>query len=179
MWKRQSCAMRDVSTTMIIQPGPVVDFLINNQNVKDPYDSLEKLRPEKEIECAKSDINRYKLKIKDLFKQTNTSLEEGKFPESLYDSDRLIDSEDIFFLTRAQTDVWLDNDIILRDVPPGDEGWLCPACDYKMECVDLINETQGTDLSVNDSWEISRVTYIYYRDSQFPTASSNVQVFSS
>ncbi|KAI3795891.1 hypothetical protein L1987_38551 [Smallanthus sonchifolius] len=27
----------DVSTTMIIQPGPVVDFLINNQNVKDPY----------------------------------------------------------------------------------------------------------------------------------------------
>lgn len=27
----------DVSTTMIVQPGPVVDFLIANQNVKDPY----------------------------------------------------------------------------------------------------------------------------------------------
>ncbi|KAM0058620.1 putative post-transcriptional gene silencing PAZ-Argonaute family [Helianthus debilis subsp. tardiflorus] len=27
----------DVSTTTIIQPGPVVDFLIANQNVKDPY----------------------------------------------------------------------------------------------------------------------------------------------
>ncbi|PKI73285.1 protein argonaute 4-like isoform X2 [Punica granatum] len=27
----------DVSTTMIVQPGPVVDFLISNQNVKDPY----------------------------------------------------------------------------------------------------------------------------------------------
>lgn len=27
----------DVSTTMIIQPGPVVDFLIANQNVRDPY----------------------------------------------------------------------------------------------------------------------------------------------
>ncbi|GAA0158071.1 translation initiation factor [Lithospermum erythrorhizon] len=27
----------DVSTTMIIQPGPVVDFLILNQNVKDPF----------------------------------------------------------------------------------------------------------------------------------------------
>nr|GEW50580.1 homeobox protein HAT3.1 [Tanacetum cinerariifolium] len=102
---------------MIIQPGPVVDFLINNQNVKDLYHSLEKLRPEKELECAKSDINRNKLKIRDLFKQINTSLEEGKFLESLYDSDRLIDSEDIFFLTRAQTDVWLDNDIILRDGP--------------------------------------------------------------
>ncbi|GFP97604.1 protein argonaute 4 [Phtheirospermum japonicum] len=27
----------DVSTTMIIQPGPVADFLVANQNVKDPY----------------------------------------------------------------------------------------------------------------------------------------------
>ncbi|KZV40466.1 Argonaute 4-like protein [Dorcoceras hygrometricum] len=27
----------DVSTTMIVQPGPVVDFLIANQNVKDPF----------------------------------------------------------------------------------------------------------------------------------------------
>ncbi|OIW04162.1 hypothetical protein TanjilG_00722 [Lupinus angustifolius] len=28
---------RDVSTTMIITPGPVVDFLIANQNVRDPF----------------------------------------------------------------------------------------------------------------------------------------------
>ncbi|KAJ4842473.1 Protein argonaute-4 [Turnera subulata] len=27
----------DVSTTMIIQPGPVVDFLISNQNARDPF----------------------------------------------------------------------------------------------------------------------------------------------
>ena len=27
----------DVSTTMIIQPGPVVDFLIANQGVNDPF----------------------------------------------------------------------------------------------------------------------------------------------
>ncbi|XP_040872898.1 uncharacterized protein BES1-7 isoform X2 [Glycine max] len=27
----------DVSTTMIITPGPVVDFLISNQNVRDPF----------------------------------------------------------------------------------------------------------------------------------------------
>ncbi|KAK7300313.1 hypothetical protein RJT34_11156 [Clitoria ternatea] len=27
----------DTSTTMVIQPGPVVDFLISNQNVRDPY----------------------------------------------------------------------------------------------------------------------------------------------
>jgi hypothetical protein len=29
--------LSDVSTTMIIQPGPVVDFLIANQNVRDPF----------------------------------------------------------------------------------------------------------------------------------------------
>lgn len=33
----ESLLASDVSTTMIVQPGPVVDFLINNQNVKDPY----------------------------------------------------------------------------------------------------------------------------------------------
>lgn len=60
--------------------------------------SLEKLRPEKELERAKSDINRYKLKIRDLFKQIDTSLEEGRFPETLYDSDGLIDSEDVRYL---------------------------------------------------------------------------------
>jgi len=27
----------DVSTTMIVRPGPVVDFLIENQNVMDPF----------------------------------------------------------------------------------------------------------------------------------------------
>ncbi|GJT83058.1 nuclear export mediator factor NEMF isoform X1 [Tanacetum coccineum] len=100
---------------MIIQPGPVVDFMINNQNVKDPYGSLEKLRPEKELECAKSDFNRYKLKIRDMFKQIDTLLEEGKFPESLYDSDGLIYSKDIFCSKCAQIDVRLDNDIILCD----------------------------------------------------------------
>ncbi|KAL6196033.1 hypothetical protein ACLB2K_031650 [Fragaria x ananassa] len=34
----------DVSTTMIIQPGPVVDFLISSQNVRDPYLTGQRLR---------------------------------------------------------------------------------------------------------------------------------------
>ncbi|PQQ14068.1 protein argonaute 4 [Prunus yedoensis var. nudiflora] len=42
----------DVSTTMIIQPGPVVDFLIANQNVRDPF-SLDwmKLRYSADLPC--------------------------------------------------------------------------------------------------------------------------------
>lgn len=26
----------DVSTTMIVKPGPVIDFLLSNQNVREP-----------------------------------------------------------------------------------------------------------------------------------------------
>ncbi|KAL2557292.1 Protein argonaute 4 [Forsythia ovata] len=41
----------DVSTTMIIRPGPVVDFLIQNQNAKDPF-SLDwaKVRKSKDVD---------------------------------------------------------------------------------------------------------------------------------
>lgn len=136
--------------------------------------SLEKLRPEKELERAKSYIIRYKLKIRDLFQRIDKSCEEGRIPESLYDSEGLIDSEDIFCSKCGQTEVHLDNDIILCDgacergfhqfcleppllkeqVPPGDEGWLCPACDCKVDCFDLLNDSLGTNLSVNDSWEM-------------------------
>ncbi|CAI9292926.1 unnamed protein product [Lactuca saligna] len=38
-------------------------------------------------------------------------------------------------------------------VPPHDEGWLCPVCDCKVDCVDLLNDSMGTDLSINDTWE--------------------------
>ncbi|KAI3827959.1 hypothetical protein L1987_02048 [Smallanthus sonchifolius] len=159
-------------------------YLLNRkkyeQNFIDAYvgegwkgQSLEKIRPEKEIERAKADIHRYKLKIRDLFKRIDTSCEEGRISESLYDSEGEIDSEDIFCAKCGQKEVRLDNDIILCDgacergfhqfcldppllkeqVPPGDEGWLCPACDCKVDCVDLLNDYMGTDLSIEDSWE--------------------------
>lgn len=57
--------------------------------------SLEKIRPEKELQRAKSDINRFKLRIRDLFQKIDKSCEEGRFPDTLYDSDGLIDSEDV------------------------------------------------------------------------------------
>ncbi|GMH12548.1 hypothetical protein Nepgr_014389 [Nepenthes gracilis] len=53
----------DVSTTMIIQPGPVVDFLIANQNVRDPYS----------IDWAKA-----KRTLKNLRIKTTTSNQEYK-----------------------------------------------------------------------------------------------------
>ncbi|MQL94158.1 hypothetical protein Taro_026817, partial [Colocasia esculenta] len=126
-----------------------------------------------ELQRAKSEILRCKLKIRNLFQQLNSLISEGKLDHSLFDSEGEICSEDIFCAKCISKDVSLENDIILcdgicdrgfhqmcldppllkDDIPPGDEGWLCPGCDCKVDCLDLINETQGTDLSVEDEWE--------------------------
>ncbi|KAL5076332.1 hypothetical protein RYX36_015316 [Vicia faba] len=53
----------DVTTTMIIQPGPVVDFLISNQNARDPFN----------LDWAKA-----KRTLKNLRVKTHPSNQEGK-----------------------------------------------------------------------------------------------------
>ncbi|VFQ93840.1 unnamed protein product [Cuscuta campestris] len=57
--------------------------------------SLEKIKPEKELQRAKSGIFHYKLKVRELFSRIDASLFEGQFPESLFDSEGQIDSEDV------------------------------------------------------------------------------------
>lgn len=134
---------------------------------------MDKLKPDKEIQRAKSEILRRKLKIRDLFQNLDSLCAEGKFPESLFDSEGEIDSEDIFCSICQTKELSTDNDIILcdgacdrgfhqhcldpplltEDIPPGDEGWLCPGCDCKDDCVDLLNDSLGTRLSLSDTWE--------------------------
>ncbi|CAI9104331.1 OLC1v1002979C1 [Oldenlandia corymbosa var. corymbosa] len=150
------------------------------QNLIDAYagegwkgQSLEKIKPEKELQRAKSQIFRYKLKIRDLFQRIDTSLAEGKLPETLFDDDGQIDSEDIFCAKCGSKDLTLDNDIILcdgacergfhqfcleppllkDDIPPGDEGWLCPGCDCKVDCMEMLSDFQGSTFSLLDNWE--------------------------
>ncbi|KAJ0009776.1 hypothetical protein Pint_33745 [Pistacia integerrima] len=135
--------------------------------------NVEKLKPEKELQRATSEILRRKLKIRDLFQRLDSLCAEGQFPESLFDSDGQIDSEDIFCAKCGSKDLSTDNDIILcdgacdrgfhqvcleppllkEDIPPDDEGWLCPGCDCKVDCIDLVNELQGTNLIITDNWE--------------------------
>ncbi|RZB89187.1 TIP41-like protein isoform F [Glycine soja] len=135
--------------------------------------SIEKLKPEKELQRAKSEILRRKLKIRDLFQNLDSLCAEGKFPESLFDSAGEIDSEDIFCAKCQSKELSTNNDIILcdgvcdrgfhqlcldppmltEDIPPGDEGWLCPGCDCKDDCMDLVNDSFGTSLSISDTWE--------------------------
>ncbi|KAJ6843279.1 homeobox protein HOX1A-like [Iris pallida] len=161
-----------------------IRYLLNRmsyeQNLIDAYagegwkgQSAEKIRPEKELERAKSEILRCKLKIRDLFRHLDSLSSEGRFQESLFDSEGQIDSEDIFCAKCGLIDVSADNDIILcdgicdrgfhqkclnppllsADIPDGDEGWLCPACDCKVDCLDLMNESHGSDISIEDTWE--------------------------
>ncbi|KAF2320993.1 hypothetical protein GH714_032497 [Hevea brasiliensis] len=59
----------------------------------------------------------------------------------------------IFCAKCGAEDLTADNDIILCDVPPDDEGWLCPGCDCKVDCIELLNDSQGTNISISDSWE--------------------------
>ncbi|KAB2050922.1 hypothetical protein ES319_A12G020600v1 [Gossypium barbadense] len=137
--------------------------------------SLEKLKPEKELQRATSEILRRKLKIKDLFKRIDSLCAEGRLPESLFDSEGQIDSEDIFCAKCGSKDLSPNNDIILcdgacdrgfhqyclqppllkEDIPPDDEGWLCPGCDCKVDCIQLLNEFQGTSFSLTDNWEVN------------------------
>lgn len=56
---------------------------------------MEKLKPEKELQRAKSEILRRKLKIRDLFENLDSLCAEGRLPESLFDSEGEIDSEDV------------------------------------------------------------------------------------
>ncbi|KAK7269897.1 hypothetical protein RIF29_22692 [Crotalaria pallida] len=135
--------------------------------------SMEKLKPEKELQRAKSEILRRKLKIRDLFQNLDSLCAEGRLPESLFDSEGEIDSEDIFCAKCQSKELSLDNDIILCDgvcdrgfhqfcldpplltenIPSGDEGWLCPGCDCKDDCMDLVNDSLGTRLTLTDTWE--------------------------
>ncbi|OMO63308.1 hypothetical protein COLO4_32568 [Corchorus olitorius] len=101
-------------------------YLLNRinyeQNLIDAYStegwkglSLEKLKPEKELQRATSEILRRKLKIRDLFQRIDSLSAEGRLPESLFDSEGQIDSEDIFCAKCGSKDLSANNDIILCD----------------------------------------------------------------
>ena len=57
--------------------------------------SLEKIRPEKELERAKAEILRCKLRIREAIRNMDSLLSQGKLDESLFDSEGEISSEDV------------------------------------------------------------------------------------
>ncbi|PHU23232.1 Ubiquinol oxidase 2, mitochondrial [Capsicum chinense] len=47
----------------------------------------------------------------------------------------------------------VESPLLKEDIPPDDDGWLCPGCDCKVDCIDFLNDLQGIDFSATDSWE--------------------------
>lgn len=43
---------------------------------------------------------------------------------------------------------------MLFAVPPDDAGWLCPGCDCKVDCIDMLKDFQGANLDIDDGWEV-------------------------
>lgn len=150
------------------------------QNMIDAYSnegwkgqSQEKIRPEKELQKAASKILQCKLAIREAFHRLDSLCLEGSLPESDFDSEGQINSEDIFCAKCGSKELVLDNDIVLCDgacdrgfhqkcleppletanIPPEGEGWLCPECDCKVDCFDLVNDHFGTTFEIGDSWE--------------------------
>lgn len=58
--------------------------------------SLDKIRPEKELERAKAEILRCKLRIREAFQNLDSLLSKGKIDESLFDSEGEISCDDVW-----------------------------------------------------------------------------------
>ncbi|PHT64768.1 Histone acetyltransferase KAT8 [Capsicum annuum] len=61
--------------------------------------------------------------------------------------------QNLLSVERGFHELCVEPPLLKEDIPPDDEGWLCPSFDCKVDCIDLLNDLQGTDLSVTDSWE--------------------------
>eukprot|EP00250_Pteridium_aquilinum_P013069 c21111_g1_i1 orf=190-2352(+) len=150
------------------------------QNLIDAYSaegwkgqSREKLRPERELQKAKAQILRFQLGIRDAIQELDSLGSEGTMKEYIFDSNGQIYHEDIFCAICKRQDAVVNNDIILcdgacdrafhqlclrpplrtDDIPPDDEGWLCPVCDCKSECLEAVNAHLGTSYDMGDHWK--------------------------
>ncbi|KAH6554852.1 hypothetical protein KP509_1Z301800 [Ceratopteris richardii] len=103
-----------------------VKYLINRmnkeQNLIDAYStegwkgqSREKLRPERELQKARSQILRLQLAIREAVKELDLLGSEGTMKEYIFNSYGQIYHEDIFCAICKRQDVMTNNDIILCD----------------------------------------------------------------
>lgn len=178
--KHVKTSVKDDASRIKMRVRYFLNIIMREQNLIDAYSadgwkgqSLEKIRPEQELKRAETQILQSKLKIRQELQQLHTLSLEGSIQESAFDPDGQIFFDDIFCAVCKSKEVYPENDIILcdgacnrafhqfcldpplrtEDIPQGDDGWLCPACDCKFECLDAINDNFGFDFKMEDSWE--------------------------
>lgn len=136
--------------------------------------SKEKIKPHAEITRARDSIAKCLEMIKDCIRICDEASGDKSIPAEYFDEDGELDADNIFCGKCLKSDSTDDNDIIMCDgmcdrayhmkcvFPPvdasvleddSDEGWLCPACDRKIDMIDEINDEFGTDYDYEDSWE--------------------------
>lgn len=136
--------------------------------------SKEKIKPHAEITRARDSIAKCLQMIRECIRICDEAGGDKSIPSECFDEDGELDADKIFCGKCLKSDSTDDNDIIMCDgmcdrayhmkcvFPPvdisvleddADEGWLCPACDRKIDMIDEINDELGTDYDYEDSWE--------------------------
>ena len=136
--------------------------------------SREKLKPHAELTKARETITRCLQIMRDCVKICDEAGGDKAIPRECFDEEGEVDCNDIFCGKCRESDSTDDNDIIMCDgmcdrayhmkcvFPPLDasileddseEGWLCPACDRKIDMIDELNDEFGTDYEYDDPWQ--------------------------
>jgi hypothetical protein len=136
--------------------------------------SKEKVKPHAELSRARESIAKCLEMIRDCIRICDEAGGDKSIPPECFDEDGELDADKIFCGKCLKQDSTDDNDIILCDgmcdrayhmkciFPPldasileddSDEGWLCPACDRKIDMIDEINDELGTDYDYEEVWE--------------------------
>ena len=136
--------------------------------------SREKLKPHAELTKARDKITRCLQIMRECVRICDEAGGDKAIPQECFDEEGEVDCNDIFCGKCRSSDSTDDNDIIMCDgmcdrayhmkcvFPPLDvsileddseEGWLCPACDRKIDMIDELNDEFGTDYEYDDRWE--------------------------
>ena len=134
--------------------------------------SKEKLKPTHELQRASDAIARAKLIIQENMRFIDEGGNFTSIPKECYTPSGELDEEHIFCAKCLGGDAPEDNDIILcdgycgrayhqncmdpplklEDLPPEDEGWLCPSCSAKVDCIYFLNELFNTAMPLDTPW---------------------------
>jgi hypothetical protein len=136
--------------------------------------SREKLKPHAELTKARDKITRCLQIMRECVRICDEAGGDKAIPQECFDEEGEVDCNDIFCGKCRSSDSTDDNDIIMCDgmcdrayhmkcvFPPLDasiledeseEGWLCPACDRKIDMIDELNDEFGTEYEYDDGWE--------------------------
>ena len=134
--------------------------------------SKEKLKPELELQRARAAVERCKQRIMDQMRFIQEGGGFQRIPAEKFNEDGSIDEGDIFCAKCLGGEATEENDIVLcdgycgrayhlmclepplrmSDLPPDDEGWLCPSCSARVDCVFYLNQLLDTAMPLNVDW---------------------------